>query len=545
MIMDTKSIITMKNILKYSTLITSLIVLLVLNSCKDVDPVIDELSYDRTFTPIGLEAEISNVTTVTLKWDAVKDVDHYVVKIYLGTDFNEANLMDSTDVTDPTRVYLLPAGDTQFSAKIKAVSSIEGIADSKWTYILFKSAKENLFTGYKVVMTGLGSLKISWTPGKEVTKINFSNHGDDLTFNITAQEALAGTKEITGLTNGLNEISLLNGTFVRGTQNYVLEGDVLLESGSDIRAAIDALSAGGVIILRNGGSYGFEGNYTVTKSFKLKGLHTDDLPVLYNITTTDVYHMFNIGSGLTTSDSLVFENLNISGYNDNTIGSVKLRGMFDQQLIPCNLGSVKFYNCVIRNFDRHVIRLRGDFAQVVNLVEMDNCVMYDYAYGTNVYGVINSSTTLGTINNIKITNSTIYHAKGALVNYQNGTSCQSVIISNCTINDICQDSSPRYIVDFNNNTATGTINISNCIFGSIGTISNPSGIRSNQMTLSITGCYYTSDLIENALNYTIKDKMTSYSGASTALWTDPANGIFTFLDAGFAGKTNTGDPRWR
>lgn len=543
MIMDTKSIVTMKNILKYSTLITGLIILLILNSCKDVDPVIDELSYDRAFTPIGLEAEISNVTTVTLTWDAVKDVDHYVVKIYLGTDFNEANLMDSTDVTETSRVYLLPAGDTQFAAKVKSVSSIEGTADSKWSSIEFKSGKENLFTGYKIVMTGLGSLKISWTPGKEVTKLNFNNHGEDQTYNITAQEAVAGTKDITGLSNGLNEISILNGTFIRGTQNYVLEGDVLLESGSDLIATIDALPAGGVIILRNGGSYGFVGNYTATKSFKIKGLHTDDLPVIYNITTATVYHMFNIGSGLTTSDSLVFENLNISGYNDNSPSGVKLRGMFDQQLITCNIGSVKYYNCVIRNFDRHILRLRGDFAQVINLIEMDNCVMYDYSYGTNVYGVINSSTTLGTINNIKITNSTVYHAKGAVINYQNGTACQSIIISNCTINDVCQDTSPRYIVDMNNNTAAGSINISNCIIGSTGTACP--GIRPNSMTLSITGSYYTSDFVDDGLTYTIKPKMTSYSGASTALWTDPTNGVFTFLDAGFVGKTNTGDPRWR
>jgi hypothetical protein len=40
--------------------------------------------------------------------------------------------------------------------------------------------------------------------------------------------------------------------------------------------------------------------------------------------------------------------------------------------------------------------------------------------------------------------------------------------------------------------------------------------------------------------------LTAYSGASTALWVDPlTTHDFHFLDAGFVGKSNTGDPRWR
>jgi len=38
--------------------------------------------------------------------------------------------------------------------------------------------------------------------------------------------------------------------------------------------------------------------------------------------------------------------------------------------------------------------------------------------------------------------------------------------------------------------------------------------------------------------------MTSYSGASSALWNDPLNGVFTLKDAAFAGKGIAGDPRW-
>ena len=37
----------------------------------------------------------------------------------------------------------------------------------------------------------------------------------------------------------------------------------------------------------------------------------------------------------------------------------------------------------------------------------------------------------------------------------------------------------------------------------------------------------------------------TYPGLVTDLWTDPYNSIFEFKDAGFPGKGDSGDPRWR
>jgi hypothetical protein len=544
MIMVIKNMKIMKNRLKNIVLIIGVVTLLGFNACKkSIDPVIEDLSFNRAFTPVGLKSEITNITNLKLSWTAAKNIDHYVVEIYFGTEALEANLLHSEDVTSTTFLYSLPSGDTDFSARIKCVSSVEGVTESKWSSITFKTPAENLFTGFKVTMTGLNAITVKWTPGKAVTKLLFINNTVETPYDVSPAEATAGSKDLTGVTNGYNEIRIMNSTFVRGAQHYLLEGDVLLESGTDLVAAITAASPGQVIVLRNGGSFGFVGNYTVAKSIKIKGIHTDDLPVIYNITTASVYHMFTIGSGLTSADSMVFENLNISGFNDNNSAAVRLRGMFDQQLIACNIGAIKFNNCVVRNFDRHAIRLRGDFAQVVNSIEINNCIMFDYAFGSN-YGVINSSAALGTINNIKITNSTIYYIRGSVVNYQNGTSCNGITITNCTFNQLAQDAATgRYLVDMNATVSSGNITISNCLFGSTGTLSP--GIRPNTMTLSMSGCYYTSDFVDDGVTYTIKPKMTAYSGASTGLWTNPVSGTFTFLDPNFIGKSSAGDPRWR
>ena len=173
--------------------------------------------------------------------------------------------------------------------------------------------------------------------------------------------------------------------------------------------------------------------------------------------------MFNIDASLTASDSLVFQNLNISGYPDNSSANTRLRGMFDQDVtLPCNIGSIKFENCVAHNFDRHLIRLRGTAIQVIGNIEIDGCILYDYAFGSN-YGVINSSAAASTINNININNSTIFNTRGAIISYSNGTACQVITIKNCTFNQLAMDpSTGRYIIDLNNTAGTGIITISNC-----------------------------------------------------------------------------------
>ncbi len=540
--MDIKNMNTMKNRIINLVLITGFSSLLLFNSCKDdIDPVIDELSYSRAFTPIGLKAEISNVTTVTLTWTAVKDVDHYVVEIYIGTDLTAANLVSTTNVTSPRLVYSLPSGDTQFTARVRSVSSNEGVAESNWTTVAFRSGPENLFTGYNVTLNGVGAVTVTWTPGKSVTRLLFINNTVETSFDISAAEATAGSKNVTGLTKGRNEIRVLNGNLVRGKQFYALEGDAFLAATDDFATAVAGLAAGGVLLVEPGANFGFAGPITLTKSIKIRGLNSTTLPTIYASSTTSDVHMFYVGSGMATTDSIVFQNVNISGYLNNTVGT-KLRGIFDQQGLTCNIAAVKFKGCVVRNFDRHALRLRGDVAQTIGTIEIDNSIMYDYAFGSN-YGVINSSAANGVINNIIIKNTTIYYTRGAIITYTNGTTCQGITISDCTFNQLAQDAgSARYIIDLNNNLSTGPINITNCLFGN--TATNCAGFRTSTMVLSMNNCFYTSDYNDGTTG-SAKLLMTAYANASTDLWTDPVNGVFTFKDNFFTGKTTTGDPRWR
>ncbi|MFN8258107.1 MAG: DUF5123 domain-containing protein [Bacteroidales bacterium] len=533
----------MKNIFKNSLYISGILCILAINACKEsIDPVIDELSFTRAFTPNDLNAQISDVTTVTLTWSAVKNTSHYVVEIYQGVDFVQAALVHTADVDSSqlTYQYVLPAGDTQFSARLKSVSANEGVEDSKWTNVEFRSLPENLFDGYKTEMTGIGSITVRWSPGETVTGLVFDDGSNEIPYTISADEMAAGEKSLTGVPNAHYEIRLVNMTFTRGRINYTLEGDAILTTGGSLNEALDALPAGGVLILTNGENYFLTRVDTVDLSIKIRGLYPDNLPKIFLITGGG-NHMFDIGSTMTLTDSLVFENVDIScAYDDNP--GTRHRGLIDQENTPFAIGAIKFNNCIIRNSGRSAIRLRGNAAgQVINNTEFNNCIMYDFAFDSH-YGVLNGALT-GNFINVKFSNSTVYNIRGGILNYGNGAGCQNVILDNCTFDRTVMDATTaRFFIDFGTggNTSTGTINVSDCIFGSTSLISN--GIRNSNMTLTINGSYFTNDFV-NVAN-SITSMLTAYSGASTSLWTNPSAGDFTFLDTNFPGKQTSGDSRW-
>jgi hypothetical protein len=293
-----------------------------------------------------------------------------------------------------------------------------------------------------------------------------------------------------------------------------------------------------VILLVNGVSYSLPEVDTVRTSTKVRGILPHDLPKIF-LATGGGNHMFDIGTAMTLSDSLVFENVDIScAYDD---GDTKHRGVIDQEGDAFSIGAIKFRNCIIRNSGRSAIRLRGNAAgQVINNVEFLNCVMYDFAFDSH-YGVLNGAAT-GNFINIKFLNCTVNKLRGGIINYGNGAGCQSVVIDNCTFNETTMDTgSSRYFIDFGtSNTSTGTLAISDCIFGQ--TVDRANGVRPGSMVMTVTGSYYTSDFYDVA--GPVKNLMTAYSGASTALWTDPVGGNFTFLDANFEGIGLAGAPRW-
>lgn len=524
--------------------------LLALNACKeDISPVPENFEYNRVFSAIGLEAEIENQTQVSLKWVAEEGVETYDLEIHFDS-LEFANLVHTASVTADQLPYVFdcPAGDAVFSARIKANQT--GLESSKWSPLAFKTKPENLFEGYEVKMDALNAVTISWKSGKEgaikeVTSIAFVKDGNVVsTHDVSAQEMALGQKSVTGIANSSYQIKLMYNESVRGFQNYTMEGSVLLADGGDLAAAISSAAAGDVIVLSAAGKFGFIGDMTLDKSIKIKGLDGQALPVVY---VTEGDRMFYIGAGLTASDSIVFENLHMSGATNLVPGkSDMIRGVFDQETgWPCDIALLKFQSCELIGFGRQILRFRGnDIGQKIKNFEIDDCIIRNLGLASRSYGVISSTASTANIEFVKITNSTIDSLRSHFIRYTDAPACQSILVENCSFNRTPY-SDGRYFMDLNGVVFTGEgLQVNNCILGETSTndtgAGDANGIRiDDEAFMSFNNSYATSDYLEGG--YEIRNLLIDLGVASTGLWQDTENG-----DLSFRGEAvDAGDPRWK
>src|SRR5450759_3449019 len=89
--------------------------------------------------------------------------------------------------------------------------------------------------------------------------------------------------------------------------------------------------------------------------------------------------MFLIDPSLTSADSIVFQNVSITGYINNNLAEGLITGVYDQGTSnACNIGLLKFTGCELKHFSRHLIRLRGTATQIIDRFEVNDCILSDY-----------------------------------------------------------------------------------------------------------------------------------------------------------------------
>jgi hypothetical protein len=509
-----------------------------------------ELPY--LFRPINLDVAQSGVKA-NITWSTVSNATNYTVEIYSDSlAFDSTNLF-LRDTTSKTSYLAELAGETRYSVRIRA-NAADSTKSSKFNGTLtFKTPAENIFTGYSSYMDDIHKTNVKWLPGANVTHLVYTAVGlPDSTVAISASEALAGEKEVSALPNANYTVKIYNKTILRGTVKVLVEGDVFLSAAhtGDLVATLNNATAGQVIVLDSGAVYTIGTvSYLFNKNIKVRGRTRTSLPVICMATgTTSGTAM--IGIDTFTVDKIAFENIDFTGYVTNNTSATKIDYLINNGA-KFTLETLSFTNCKIHNFGRTPMRLKDGKEQKINNLIYDNCIINEIGFGST-YALVNVNTK-DYITNISFNNCTMYNFKGSLILKTGAYPMGKVSLTNCTINQADQDPATRLLFDFNTAvfSATDGITIKNCIFGSTGPTAGGSiaaGMRSANATVTVTGCYYTTDYIDETpvggINFSIKGKMASYSGASTALWNNPLNGVFTLKDASFAGKGVAGDPRW-
>src|SRR5689334_17992275 len=121
MIMDTSNRMIMKKLTYIFSILMVAFAAVTFVGCEDAPEPIEELSLDRVFSPLGLQAFVRDNVTVELNWTPSDETDSYVVEFSEAADFSQ--IVYSEEVSEdeiPYRHKL--AGETLYFARVKAVS---------------------------------------------------------------------------------------------------------------------------------------------------------------------------------------------------------------------------------------------------------------------------------------------------------------------------------------------------------------------------------------------------------------------------------------
>lgn len=302
--------------------------------CEDAPEPIEEMTFDRVFSPLGLQAFVRNNVTIELNWTPSDETDTYVVEFSESADFSD--IVYSAEISEdeiPYRHTL--AGETLYFARVKSVST-DDKDDSKWAVVSIQTLPENIFEPLPLTNVGETTAELSWLPGAEVSHFLLTPGNTQVP--ITADEKEAGEAIIEGLTEGVAySVTLYNGTKKRGTLSLktLLPANVFADD--DLAEAIAGAAEGDVLVLE-AGTY-VVGTVDLAKSITIQGQKPYDKPVVY--------------AKLTCGNAV----------NAITLRDIRFRGddlvtpqaTFFETLAGCNLSSLTVEGCEVSNYTNQII----------------------------------------------------------------------------------------------------------------------------------------------------------------------------------------------
>lgn len=517
-------------------------------SCKKYNDWDTDESTNRLFRPSTVTALIDGVT-VTLRWKPKPGATSYTIEV--SKDSLQFSQIVKTYITSSVTVdadgnenYTFPDLQdplTRYSARIKGADTTGAIQESAWVAVTYKTTTEQIMTSVTDGDKTPYTVTLKWKVPNQVTHFMLVNaQGVGTKYDISDAEKTAGSKTIANLTPEKAYTALLYyNTAIRGTQAFIMPADlpngpnvVLVAATDDLAAMLTTVTSGTMFVLRQGTKYITDNPIIIPDgvSFTIWGESGANKPIL----------AFN---GLTLpaiAGTIKFENLDLTGYQDANPANAKRNYIFNQSTATTT-SEIVFENCIIRNLVNSPMRIQSANAITINKFTVNNCMVYDIGdNGTNgAYSFINNNVATGKINNVTITNSSFTRIGYGLI-LHNLAPSQTVNISNNTFYNVVGNA--RYLIDYNAQTIAGGFTFQNNILAkTYSPVGTARGIRSGTAP-TVTNCYKASDVTfaGNAIAGII-----DYTKPGTDLFTDPANNNFLIKDVTFAGKSDSGDPRWR
>ncbi len=516
-------------------------------SCDDANDWGVDGSHDRLFSPIDLQATIDG-TQVTFAFKKT-----YESGLSYTLEISQDSLQFTQPVYGPVDIvpvvnsgdnsilgYQLPGGilkpKKQYSARIKCFR--EGSNESKWSTVVFTTSSEQILKPIDQAKLTDKSVVIEWNVPNSVTHFMFGPKGNLKRFEITADEKTSGVKTFSSLVSSTEYVAeIYNGNTVddiRGSRNFITpdqlpEGNIYqLQPGDDLSAIISSQTKDVTIVFPKNSSYEITLLTAIPRDINLtlwgQGAVKPQMIINGNLNLPEA------------GKTLAFENLEVRA-------GTKTDGTFYEYLFNQStatiMESIIFKNCIVRDFKNSPLRLQSG-SPVINALTFDNCIVSNIGDngGTGTYAFIHAQS--GKINNIKISNST-FSKIGYSIILHNAGSSESVAIQSCTFYNIIGNT--RYFVDYNTYSVSNTFDIRDNIFAkTLSSAATARGIRNAGVKPNAINSFQTSDFVLSANPIS---GVTDYTKTSADLFVNPDGGNFTIKDQSFAGKTDSGDPRWR
>ncbi len=248
-----------------------------LHGCSDPDGIIEDIAYDREFSPLNFTYTLTNNVNVAFSWTVMTGVSDYTLTLsYTDGDggvYDQVDLIaplggDGATVTTMDYTFKELPGNCAWKAELVAVSQRAGVADSKPAVCTFATGVENLFLNDGKVsdddITATTAL-LRWVAGSNVTALNVTPGVG--TVSLSAEQIAAGECELTGLTTGTAyTVELLRDDAVRGIVTFVasdkIDVDVIDKSASTITLSWGADRQVTGLVLKGGDD---ERNITLTQ----------------------------------------------------------------------------------------------------------------------------------------------------------------------------------------------------------------------------------------------------------------------------------------
>lgn len=248
-----------------------------LHGCSDPDGIIEDIAYDREFSPLNFTYTLTNNVNVAFSWTVMTGVSDYTLTLSYtdgdGSVYDQVDLIaplggDGATATAMDYTFKELPGNRAWKAELVAVSQRAGVADSKPAVCTFATGVENLFLNDGKVsdddITATTAL-LRWVAGSNVTALNVTPGVG--TVSLSAEQIAAGECELIGLTTGTAyTVELLRDDAVRGIVTFVasdkIDVDVIDKSASTITLSWGADRQVTGLVLKGGDD---ERNITLTQ----------------------------------------------------------------------------------------------------------------------------------------------------------------------------------------------------------------------------------------------------------------------------------------